>query len=415
MNLDEFKTMITSFLKNVEITEETDTEIKYSYRERTFVINKAIVSSLFIDLEMYKSNHETDFYNDNEYEILVRFDAPININIREQENMIKTDEVNKIKYEISPASNIYLLNFLRLFNSEYNKNYRRRFFILNRQEDKEYDVFELLNKLFRIWTIKIKSETKKKREELENFSYAFIYNLGINLDLAIYPLRYIDEFVSKVQIRIRRSSFNEIEAPKRVYNNDLVLFYQRAIISESLDNQYLSFYHILEHFFDEVYNEDLRSAIKKELSQGTFSHKRNKDIEKLIDLIKKKLKYKNEAFLIQENEALLLTLKKYITDINEIKQQLIDYDPNLIEYYKTNEVVFSKGNKVNFDIDNSDEIYKNLSSRIYSTRNSIVHSKETETDKNKYLPFKDDRHLINENILLRLIAEKVLFESSKEI
>jgi len=283
------------------------------------------------------------------------------------------------------------------------------------EENEVINVFELLKMFLRIETIKIKSETKKSRIEFEKLIYSYIFNLGVNLDLPIYPLRYFDEFASRARIRMRRSSPDEIEAPKRIYINDLVLFYQRAIVSESLDNQFLSFYHILEHFFDEVYNEDLINSVRKEISKGTFSYKREKDIKKLTDLIKNKLKYKNEEFLIQEDEALILTLKKYIKDINDLKNEITEFDQELIEFFKSNEVMFSKGNKINFDNENHDEIFKNLSKRIYMTRNAIVHSKETDKDRNKYLPFRDDKHLLKENILMRLIAEKIIFESSKEI
>ena len=117
--------------------------------------------------------------------------------------------------------------------------------------------------------------------------------------------------------------------------------------------------------------------------------------------------------MVNEPEALELTLKKFVTDTNFLKSELQSIAPTLVEYFKTTDVPFSNGNKVNFETGNSDEILKNLSKRIYSTRNSIVHSKET--SKSKYTPFKDDKDLINEIYLMRVIAEIVIIANSKEL
>ena len=424
MNIEEFKSIIESLIRNIELVEDNDELLKYKIRENEIITTKEEINEILNLIPTYNSENETDLYNDNYYEILVRFDQrmPLSIRMREHDKFSLTDHINKIEYEISHGSKIYISNFLDKLNQmDVVSDLRRRFMLPSHRIDRicenedNVNIFTLLQYVLRIETIKIKSETKKLRSDFEKLSYSYIFNLGVNLDLPIYPLRYLDEFASRARIRMRRAKPEEIEAPKRIYINDLVLFYQRGIVSESLDNQFLSFYHILEHFFDEVYNEDLLESVKKEISRGTFSYKRKKDITKLVDLIKKKLKYKNDEFLIQEDEALTLTLKKFIPEIEDLKQEIIDFDSDLIDFYKTNDVIFSKGNKVNFNVQNEDEIFKNLSKRIYLTRNAIVHSKETEKERNKYLPFRDDKHLIKENVLLRLIAEKIIFESSKEI
>lgn len=176
--------------------------------------------------------------------------------------------------------------------------------------------------------------------------------------------------------------------------------------------KYLSFYHILEHFFEKIYNDELINSIKNELTKPSFSYKRNKDVYELIKIVQDKLKYKNDEFQINEPEALLLVLNKFINDFNEIKNELHSYDDKLLNYYKSTEIEFSNGNRVNFD-DSREKILKNLRERIYKTRNSIVHSKETE--KSKYLPYKHDSILQKEIILMRILAEKIIISSSKEI
>lgn len=150
------------------------------------------------------------------------------------------------------------------------------------------------------------------------------------------------------------------------------------------------------------------------MTKPGFSYKRNKDIEYLVKIIQNRVKLRNEEFQISsEQDALELTLKKYIPEIKEIKNDTVYMNRNLLDYFKTSEVPFSKGSRVNFDIDNEDEIYKNLAKRIYLTRNSIVHSKDN--DKSKYQPFKDDKDLVPEVLLLRSLSERIIINTSKEI
>ena len=174
----------------------------------------------------------------------------------------------------------------------------------------------------------------------------------------------------------------------------------------------MSFYHILEHFFEKIYNEDLIKSVQDKLTAPSFSYKRPKDLNALVKTVQDKLRYKNEEFQINEPEALRLVLDKFILDFQEIKDEIGTYDSNLLDYYKTEEVSFSLANRVNFDEDRQ-VILKNLRERIYKTRNSIVHSKDT--DKTKYLPFKHDRELSKEIILMRIIAEKIVIGSSDEL
>lgn len=279
----------------------------------------------------------------------------------------------------------------------------------------ERPILEIIKEVIpRLETIQISTKSQTDLKTFDNLLYAFIFNLGYNLDFTIMPLRFMDEFIQPFRIgRIRRSRTGDVEAPKRIYSNELILHYQKGVSSESIDHQYLSFYHVLEHFYEKIYNDDILGRVKNELTKPNFSYKRTRDLSNLIGLIQSRLKYKNEEFQINEQEALELTLRKFIPETNELKEAIENVSPELLEYYKTTEVPFSKGNRVNFNSDNEDEIYKNLSKRVYYTRNSIVHSKEAQ--KVKFTPFKDDKDLLTEIYLMRLIAEFVILNDSNEL
>lgn len=277
-----------------------------------------------------------------------------------------------------------------------------------------YSIYDLLKESFlNFKTIKITSNKNLPKIVFEQYTYSFIFNLSYNLSFTIYPLKSFIEYLSPLKVEsIVRNSSETLECPKRIYVNDLVLHYQKALSSESLDNQYLSFYHIIEHFFEKIYNEDLQNKVRNELTKPNFSYKKKSDLENIIKIIQNRTKIQKEEFQINELEALELTLRKYIPDFSELKEELNQLNLNLFEYFKSNEVPFSKGNKVNFDL-SDEEIYKTLSKRIYFTRNAIVHSKET--DKSRYIPFKNDKELLPEIYLMRVLTEYIIIANSREI
>jgi hypothetical protein len=427
MTIDEIK----EFLKNsfrCEIIEETESKVVFERRgENKFELDKEYYEQVRINLEENLTVNETELFNGKSFEIVVKENSRLYSPRRNRGNEI-IDTVNGFKYSYDYPSDEYILLLTKQIQETDNRNLRRyfdpsRYWRYGRrpnepQSEEQMElfnptVFEVLKRsLLGIETVKIKSSNEIRKNRFEQHMYSYLFSLSYNLSLAIYPLRFFDELFSPLRVgRLRRASVEEIEPPRRAYINDLILHYQKGISSESLDHQFLSFYHILEHFFEKIYNEDLVNKLRDELTQPGFSYKRKVDIEKLIKIIERRLKYKNDEFQINELEALELVLRKYVTEVSEIIDELNSVDSNLIEFFKTTEVPFSKGNKVNFEVES--EVFKNLSKRIYFTRNSIVHSKETE--KNKYIPFKDDKDLINEIYLMRIISEKVIINNSKEI
>ena len=421
MNIDDIKEAIKT-LFNFSVAEETDEKIVFTIiSDKTAVLDKAQVNQIIQDLTLLNTDQEVEMFDNNTYEVLVRQEHRILFS----KEISQKDAVNKIEYDIDKPTDKYLILFLhnlakqntpKILRGGIMPHRLRRLYEKEQQASLfELNVLEVIKEIVpRLETLQIKSENNRKKTEYEQLVYAFLFNLGYNLDYTILPLRFMDEFTQPYRLgRLRRSNFNDVEPPKRVYLNELVLHYQKGISSESIDHQFLSFYHVLEHFFEKIYNDDILNSIKSELTKPSFSYKRNKDLSGLISLIQNRLKYKNDEFLLNEPEALELTLRKFIKDIPYLATELTTISPSLIEYFKTTDVPFSKGNKVNFENSNVNEIYTNLAKRIYLTRNSIVHSKET--DKSKYTPFRDDKDLLTEIYLVRLIAEIVIIENSKEL
>jgi hypothetical protein len=420
MTVNEIKEAICN-LFNFTVQEETDQKIIFNViADKLATLDKGQVEQIILEIGRMTADQEIELFDNNKYEVLVRNENRIMFS----RDIIQTDTVNKIEYKIDRPTDNYLIFFLynlskqntpRILRGGIMPHRLRRIYDNQQQSLFETNILDVIKDVVpRLETLQIKSENGKKKSEYEQLVYAFLFNLGYNLDYTIQPLRFMDEFTQPYRLgRLRRVNFTDVEPPKRVYLNELILHYQKGISSESIDHQFLSFYHVLEHFFEKIYNDDILNSVKSELTKPSFSYKRTKDLNSLIGLIQTRLKYRNDEFQINEPEALELTLKKFVKDLPYLASELKTISPTLIDYFKSTEVPFSKGNKVNFDSNNNVEIYSNLAKRIYLTRNSIVHSKDT--DKSKYTPFRDDKNLLTEIYLLRLIAEIVIIENSREL
>ncbi|MDL2141169.1 hypothetical protein QQY79_01445 [Flavobacterium tructae] len=424
MTIEIFRDFIEKNFR-LEIVSENSTEIIYNYLNYKIELSIINFNDLRDKLSHEFKKNDTELYNDNYYEVLSNESNRIFIG----RNGISTitDNVNNLIYEYNSPSDLYVLYVIDyIINNLPNLRVSRYFDILrfkrirsfkhNEQQLEIFNtsIFEFLKDSLRGFkSIKINSAKGLTKHYFEQYSYSYIFSLSYNLSYTIYPLRYFDEYFSPLKVEsIIRNTSETIDSPKRIYINDLILHYQKALSSESLDNQYLSFYHIIEYFFEKIYTEDLQNKVRNELTKPGFSYKKKTDIESLIKIIQNRTKIQKEEFQINELEALELTLRKYINDFNELRDELNSISANLSNYFKSNEVPFSNGNKVNFDLVN-EEIYKPLAKRIYFTRSSIVHSKET--DKSKYIPFKNDKELLPEIYLMRILTEKIIIQNSKEI
>ncbi len=391
--------------------------IVFEYRGLEIEIDKTQISELSERLSFLEHRDSTLLYSNNYYETLVSFEGR-RIMPRIENDFDVEDSQNNIHYKISKASDEYILFLLQVLhtNGLLREFSRRSFFQTHMMQERfersgSASIFDFLRIALRsLYTLKITSSDSKSYADFERYINSFLFHLAYNFDTSIVEIKLLEDFLNSQRLeRIRRNT-DEVDPPRRRYIPELVYHYQMAVSSESPYLQFISYYHVIEHFFEKIYNEELVKVVQDTVSSPSFSIKRENDIKKVIKVINNKLKARHEEYSINEREALELTLIKHI-DTDSLKEKLKEYDDSLLEFYSNNEVIFSGGATINFDSSQEKEILKRLSSRIYSTRNSIVHSKEN--DKLKYTPFKHDRFLIKEIPLLRFIAEEIILSNSK--
>ena len=322
---------------------------------------------------------------------------------------IREDEVSGITYQIGQPSDEYILFLLLSFGDEsavraawrFGRPFRRRNAMVYET------VFDALRDSLPMYlTVHLLSDKDRSYTELSRYSDALLFQLSYNMDISIVQQRFLDDIVRTGRLaRLRRSRIEEVDPPRRHYIPDLVHHYQMGVANDSPPLEFLSYYHVAEHFFESIFSDDLVNRVQSIITGAGFSYRRARDIRSLVNEVKGRLRFQNESVTFSEEEALRLTLVRYV-NVEDLRDALYGYDSSLIEYYKTMEVSFSKGIRVNLDESEDGTVFTHLARRIYRTRNSIVHSKEGE--RNKYIPFKHDRELNKEIPLIRFISEMII-------
>jgi len=403
--------------KAIEITDGYN--INFTRREKEFSVTISSTEIALIIEQLTKLNihEETALFDDYNYEVIVREESTSSIRrFRDDEINVENNEA-EISYNLSPASDVYLIWLLNEIRTKLSpRDFRFGFYSSPRidrlfQETDNVSVFEYIRLTsFRLLTLKLKTIKKTSSFQFSKLTHSFLFHIGYNLDIALVPQKLLEELARSGRItRMRRSRIEELDPPRRTYTDNLVQHYLLAVSTDNPVIEYLSYYHILEHFFEAVFNDDLINSIKLKITDPSFSYKRTKDITSLVKTIKKSLQIRSETITFSESEALKLCLYKFV-DIADLKIKLNEYDDTLIEYYKSNKVHFSSGIEVNLEDEDIDKLLKSLTKRIYSTRNSLVHSKDG--DSSNYTPFKDDRTLVKEVPLMRFISEMVILKES---
>lgn len=253
-------------------------------------------------------------------------------------------------------------------------------------------------------TIQFKDDSERKDQEMKNYMSSYYFNISYNYNECI--LRTTN--IIKRRHRIGVNNGGQL-VPLRIYNSQLMDYYNQGVAADTAFSQYLAFYHVLEFFFQTVIEEDTLNYIKDTLTKPSFSTSSKRELSSFVKGIKKKLSNQKEKSSQGEQFALELCLEKYL-NISELTVRLNLIDCECIDYYKGNKVSFAQ-DSIEVDFENEKTVISRLSQRIYSVRNAIVHSKDC--DKLRYQPFDNDDELSKEIPLIKSIAEIVIINTAE--
>ncbi|MGW1533094.1 hypothetical protein [Streptomyces aureus] len=255
----------------------------------------------------------------------------------------------------------------------------------------------------------LKVSAVKDGSDFDLLANSFLFHAAYNMDAAarigVDPL-----FEPRNIQRIRKGQSSSLDAPRQSYNVDLVHHYLMGVAAEIPLLEYLSYYHIVEHFFQKVFTDDLIDQVRKGVTDPSFSARRSKDIQGIIKTVDKALRQTREEGGFNEPKALQLVLDRFI-HVPRLITDLDVYDGDLIDYYANNDVPFAGAGKVALRHLEEDKARDALAKRIYKVRNALVHAKEG--DLPKYAPFAHDAELLKEIPLMRFVAEQVVIAHGK--
>ncbi|MGW0833409.1 hypothetical protein [Streptomyces prunicolor] len=268
-------------------------------------------------------------------------------------------------------------------------------------------LFDIIAEGLRATTLHVTAT--KPRSDFEVLANSFLFHAAYNMDAAA-RIGLDPTFRPQAIQRVRRTQAHHLDAPRQTYDTDLVHHYLMGVAAEIPLLEYLAYYHIAEHFFEKVFNEDLIHQVRTGVTDPSFSARRNKDIQSIIRIVTRVQRQVKDEGGVNEQRALQLVLDRFVS-VPRLVADLDAYDASLVGYYETNDVPFAGASKVSIRGNDEEATRGAIAKRIYKVRNALVHAKEGELP--KYAPFAHDEELAREIPLMRLTAEQIVIAQGK--
>ncbi|MEI4718912.1 hypothetical protein [Bacillus cereus] len=387
------------------------------------VIEVNEVLRIFNEITNLEEDEFAIYYNDHDGNELAEIAVALpkeRFRLREDRIIKETeDEDNQVKYKMEMEGSDYYTVWLykKLFEELPNwEEVRGRWLyrmLFNRSRSmtrrlmgnrQEITLLDIMGRTIECGTLKITKSVESNinlGEAINSFSYTYMCNM--NTPIKVYSIEEAIGIPNRRKIEMN----DDFEAPKRKYNSNLIDYYNLAISSEDPFVSFISYYHIIEYFFDEVFREQQINTLKTSITSPRFSYK---DDEQLFNIIKKIIK---DNRLVKENgsgneqQSLNYVLHKFIISLDDFKQRLSAEE---LTFYQNSIVTFSNGNTINWDRD-KDSIIKGISNRIYKTRNALIHSKSSKKEET-YHPYLHKNELKKEISLIKVVAECLIENDS---
>lgn len=241
---------------------------------------------------------------------------------------------------------------------------------------------------------------KRNRDELRRLSEAVLFNYSACNFRVLLPIVSWEPMPRGFHVgRIEQPQF-----PRRMYDPDLVAYYQLGRSSETALLSYLSLYNVIEHFFSQVTEQALHKRVTDVLVQPGFSHTKK---SKLRDLVKAVRAHDNKT---DEPSALKLVLEKHF-DPRALADWVIEYEKQFGAVYTSGSPILGESVPIST---NAIDVAPSMARRIYHFRCLLVHNKEGE--KSRYIPFSDDdKDILRELPLLIHLAEGLIIGTATDL
>lgn len=342
---------------------------------------------------------------------------------RQEFPIISDDSTNEVNYEVGYPTAEYSLFILMLIKDAMDQkrghNNRvlpmrlRRPFERCFYEDAEHTLETILPKIIGEFSLKIRSTSEshkslnKFREMKTSFIFEYMYKTG-NYILEFLDITDMFRMNNVMRTKVGKAQIDT--PPLRKYTEDVVDYYKQALASNDPYIKYISFYHVMEYFFDEVFKRKMVTDLKNKITHPDFSYKDEDKIYDIATFVKNRWRMNDETGQGNELESLKYVLNEYIS-VEELKTRINIINSDALDYYQKHKVSFCNAPVIVWS-DSQEVFVLQLAKRIYYTRNSLVHSKSGK-NRNRYRPYQDEKHLQLEIPLVKAVAEAIIINSSE--
>ena len=389
---------------------------------KQFVITNAEMQAVY-DAVSAKQSEGLELHSATSYEIAVDLDPYMT---RQQDvSLTHEDTANRLLYELGKPTVEYCFYLLISFldaNESFKTRYRNppmRFMRpveprALRDEQGNISLTTILQAIVGEVTLKISTSNGKGSllTQFRKYKTAFLFEFMYKSNIATIEYGSVDDIFYRSVSTRERADISQMDAPPaREYTADVVDYYRLALSSRDPYIKYLSFYHIMEYFFDEVFKKKMIADLKDKITHPDFSYKNDEKIYDVARFIKNRWRMNDESGQGDELESLKFVLNEYIS-ISDLRARINAIDPSALSYYQGSKVPFCDAPMIGWN--DSQGAITQIAKRVYYTRNALVHSKSGK-NKERYRPYKDEKQLQNEIPLAKAIAEMIIINSSKII
>jgi hypothetical protein len=202
-----------------------------------------------------------------------------------------------------------------------------------------------------------------------------------------------------------RNEDTDNSIPNTNYNDDLIKLYKVARSSIFPNQEFLSYYHILEYFFLLVSDENLHISIKSLINSPSFNSS-YENVNKLLSVLKK-----NDSSS-DETEMLRNVLRKYVDEEEFIQYvKCLEKDARKDIFTDTKKKVFGDSCAIRLE---KGHALNNAAKVIKHIRNALVHSSDHYNREDCYIPFSESENVIVEFMpIIRFLSERIIFATTE--
>jgi hypothetical protein len=240
---------------------------------------------------------------------------------------------------------------------------------------------------------------KRATKAIKGSLFSLSYNLGESWELR--------ERIQSIEASIFIAPLEpDYKIPKSSYSDDLVTFYKVARSSVFPNQEFLSYYHILEYHFLRVSDEILHTNVKSLINSPSFNTSYG-NVNKLVSVVKK-----NDSSS-DETEMLKSVIKKYIDEDDLIEHiKLIEKKAGKAIYTDTKNKVFGENISIRLD---KGHVIGTAAKVIKQVRNALVHSSDKYNREDCFIPFSETESVVINHIpLIKFVAEKIIFATAED-